>query len=126
MKIDVPIRVVHILAFVFMLGSFAVVTAENRSAEEVVLRQIKVEESLARYSTILTQQGTEIDALEKRMTELEHLSIPAALAEIKTTLQFDHSLMWFVTISLIVLVLERVGQLALGLRMRIENKTEDE
>ncbi len=114
-------RVLHptiILIYVLVFIAVAI-NGEERSHQEVIAIQIDIETRLSRVENRTVEIASQTNENSNRIDKLEAIGIPAILAEIKTTVQFDHTLMWFIAASCVALMIERVGQLLAPFRKRI-------
>jgi uncharacterized protein YlxW (UPF0749 family) len=110
---------------VVFLGAFFTVVSEQRSHEEVVARQMEVEQHLARLDTITTQLATQANDDSKRLDKLESAQLPVMLAQVQTTIQYDHTLMWFIVTCVAILLIDRIGNLLFLVRRTNHGKGEN-
>lgn len=104
-------KAVLLLVFLVYLGEFAGVVAEQQTLmyNTVLARQIAVEERMNRLEQRSVEIADRVNETTSRLDKLEAIGMPASLAKIQTTIDYDHALMWFVCISCLVLLVERVG-----------------
>ena len=100
-------KAVLLLVFLVYLGEFAGVVAEQQTL--MYNRQIAVEERMNRLEQRSVEIADRVNETTSRLDKLEAIGMPASLAKIQTTIDYDHALMWFVCISCLVLLVERVG-----------------
>lgn len=113
-------QTLHILLLVAVVGGLFTLVGETeyRSHDEVVQRQLRVEDQIQRLDTITTQIASEETSDKARLDRLESLSIPATLAKIETTVEYDHNLVLGLVLTSVLLVIERVGSMILNLRRK--------
>jgi hypothetical protein len=121
------IRILHPIAFlVFLLTCLVVIggaQATRSTQEQEEIEQIKLR--VGRLEATTTQIAEIENGIDHRISALEKADLPVNVAIIKTTLEFDHKLMWAVFFMCATLMLERLGQLMQPLRnekKRIQHK----
>jgi hypothetical protein len=110
------------------IATFTVVAvnSQQRSAQEVVQRQIEIEHRLNALEARSVEIASQSNDNTNRLDKLEALAIPVTLAEIRKTVEFDHMLMWFVACAVMVTLIKTVADLTFVMRTRRQRMLTEE
>lgn len=109
-------KLAQLLALIMFLAVFFRAVATDRNRDELVQREIEIDDRLRRLESRSVEIASQTNENSNRLDKIEAQAVPVSLAEIKTTITFDHTLMWFIAVTCAAMLIERVGFLVLSVK----------